>query len=143
MWAHYAADHSGYCVGIEQFGWPETCAPLRMKYFDKRPVVDLACDYLSDRKASGQLVDDLMFSKARCWEHEREYRIVRPETSASHQPIPVGAIREILLGTKIEEKHRNRIMKAARNSVDRIHVYQLHLHPTDYTFTKELVHAPS
>lgn len=68
MWSYYAKDHKGFCI--------EYCLKDLMEKFHVLPVVYSEemvpiTEYTKDNRIIGMLV------KAKCWEHEREWRMIK------------------------------------------------------------------
>lgn len=75
MWAHYAATHTGFQIAFDPAsiftlpdnkGNPGAVYPLRVKYFDKLPVID------GGLKRLGHIV----LCKLKDWSYEREWRFI-------------------------------------------------------------------
>lgn len=121
MWAHYAASHEGFVVGFDESHPYFNCAKSagddlrrlsKVKYAEKRPSLPM-----------NQLtVDDVLLTKSRQWESEKEWRILRPlleadkVIEASPYPIhlfsfPPEIIRAIILGCRISAELKTKIIQ--------------------------------
>jgi len=76
MWAHYAADHDGVCIGFDtssSFFKPQHDNLIfKVEYRDERPEVPVSKFFESG------LIDALYETKDDRWRYEEEFRIVRP-----------------------------------------------------------------
>lgn len=69
MWAHYAMEYRGVCIGFDTNSWPFRLA-WKVEYSDDYPVIKRATDSedASFKKA--------LLTKTTCWEYEQEWRIL-------------------------------------------------------------------
>lgn len=67
MWSHYAAKHTGICLEFH-LGNPLFMKVLPVEYQDDFPDIDPSEMY--DR------VDEAVLTKAKCWEYEKEFRLI-------------------------------------------------------------------
>jgi hypothetical protein len=140
MWAQYAANQQGYCLGFKlEGGWPVDAFPIPVIYVDERPIVDLALDTMTDKKAARRFVDDALLTKSRHWEGEGEVRVFRHGRPAGLFEFPPDALRELYLGLHIKAEHREQLLAAARKRRTPIDVYQLSAHPEKYEFLCEKI----
>lgn len=93
MWAHYANSHKGYCLELDATVPPLSFAN-RVHYIPERPTFRLF-----DPNKADKLVHMLLI-KADFWEHEHEWRMVRP---VEHGPliIPTESLKSIIFGAGI------------------------------------------
>ena len=140
MWAQYAADHRGYCLGFKlEDGWPVDSFPIPVTYVDERPVIDLAVDTMTDKDAARKFVEDALLTKSRHWEGEDEVRVFRHGRPAGLFDFPPAALCELYLGLHIDPRHRRHLLTAARRRRGQIDVYQLSAHPERYEFVREKI----
>lgn len=140
MWAQYADNHRGYCLGFELDGdWPEDAVPMHVKYTHERPQIDLSVDTMADKDAAWRYVEDSIFTKSHHWEGEREVRAFRAEVPPGLLSIPTNALKVIYLGIDIDPTHRERLLAAAQRRDGTISVYQLRPNKTKYDFDLELL----
>jgi tetratricopeptide (TPR) repeat protein len=120
MWAHYADDHQGFVIELDSehefFDRRESDEdPLRhlrkIEYSSTRPVVPLA---------KYNAVDGLLV-KSLDWEYEQEWRMVMPLKESNQKieqegfpvhlyDLPASSITGIILGCRIQEDDRERIL---------------------------------
>lgn len=104
MWAHYADNHAGYCLGykVKDFSSAIIDVTLPVIYTDKYVIIkDL------------DLVDGVtsMYAltlKKKCWEYECEWRIFYPLNSPFHpESMPLPSV--IYLGNRITDENKKTI----------------------------------
>jgi len=74
MWAHYANGFKGICVGFDFKKYKENTTLCSMVYSQKRP--ELTIEKLLDNTLREEYIWELMLTKSRCWEYEKEYRML-------------------------------------------------------------------
>lgn len=83
MWAHYAQDHNGLCLGFDKTIKSHFLEGIRgfVKYTDKQTE----CNWT---KIGSKEFDtkSLFFEKAKEWEYEQEYRVVKPHRMIEEAP---------------------------------------------------------
>ncbi len=120
MWSHYAANHSGFCIGFKlsekftEFNATEEiigCVPVR--YTKNNPFVDYFRK-IAKTKSRPELVwqtlhTDGMTSKAQAWSYEQEVRVLRKK------PGPVSffsnELVEVIFGLSMPKESRETIQK--------------------------------
>lgn len=79
MWAHYADNHSGICVGYNFFKDKiirDFCFPVY--YVDVANNTKVCMNLLKNLKEKNRLVSQLFLKKGKDWSYEKEWRIVIP-----------------------------------------------------------------
>ena len=107
MWAHYASNHTGVCLGIEV----SEKRPLKMEYQPSR--VALQFDFRNfENVADAALMEKLVITKFQEWEYEHEWRILCPLEYDLKYPkpeyfykqfTPEFELREVILGARCEQ----------------------------------------
>jgi hypothetical protein len=69
MWSHYGSSHAGVCLGFRNDGEAFAVAQP-VHYCDTRPAVNPV------KQAPEQMLDLALYTKAKHWEYEAEWRIV-------------------------------------------------------------------
>jgi Protein of unknown function (DUF2971) len=93
MWAHYANSHRGYCLELDATTEPLSLA-YRVHYGEERPTYRLF-----DPNRAANVVPTLLH-KATFWQHEREWRMVRPMELGPVTLFDHG-LKSIIFGAKI------------------------------------------
>ncbi len=92
-WAHYAAGHQGIVFGFKPRKTRPynvfTCA-LPIEYVNEKPVIRVGED---DEKVYARV---LLYSKSKCWEYEREWRVF-----SGYTPWPPESIGIAILGGEV------------------------------------------
>jgi hypothetical protein len=107
MWDRYAAGYSGFVIEFDDkhpWFWAQRADTDDFRHLRKVAYVDtLPSVYLTELSAH-----DVFYSKAKEWEHEREWRVIRPLEEASTRldpdvylfDVPPECIRGVIEGTK-------------------------------------------
>jgi len=92
MWSYYANSHRGMCLKFDLLADPVAFfIPLKVDYVQEYPYWN---HIKGDNNAS---VTKLASTKAKQWEHEQEYRILKFRKSGSHS-FDGSALQEIIFG---------------------------------------------
>lgn len=134
MWSHYAEQHKGMVVSFDPFVkyWPNEQF-REIVYSDERMGLP------DDNTVENEYVWQMLTSKAKCWEYEQEYRMVKfgiseEEYYLSFQPESVKAIR---LGVCVKEKQRADIIKLRNQFYPNAVVYQAKLNRHNFSLDFE------
>ncbi len=137
MWAHYAACHTGVCLGYDLVSLrnfivlksPESCL-IPVKYKDSIvPIKDFH---------GMEMLHTWFGSKHAMWHYEEEIRMIsRPlkfNTDKKHYYIiPTDIIKEIYLGTSLNAEKREEIIKLVKDRFQHVKLFQVK--PNYDTFT--------
>lgn len=134
MWAHYANNHEGFCVGIDTskiYKLQRTLATqhellelLKIKYSKKMPEINFYNSMLSEQKIWAGDMLNLLSSKSTHWEYENEYRLIYYDNVNISLNIGHDAMHEIILGCKISDYNKDKILTIVSDLNDNIPVYQ-------------------
>ncbi len=101
MWSHYAAEHSGVCLEFD----------------GKCPIFEQATPvtYSSERVRINVIDNDyssraVLLTKSLDWHYEQEWRLIEVGTSLGVRIWPPAALTAIILGARISETDRARVM---------------------------------
>lgn len=152
MWSHYAAEHSGVCIGFDttkhifQTAW-------QVKYQDELPVIYRPSDN------NDQMLSKSLLTKSIHWEYEREWRIVKRTMTPEQQRttilkygqnspaqlevmvdqrgpgfygFPKHAITEVILGVKMLPPKRRQVLQWIEEAQLKIPVYQAVRHQSEF-----------
>lgn len=154
MWAHYASNHSGLCVGFDSdvglFG-----SARGVKYSNERPLVR-AIDLSRNEDA---LIDGVLFTKSLHWKYEAEWRclkrpvregeieyyqsllaaqphreneiadILATEGGSGNYEFDVRAIRRVYFGARMQATHREKLRQLLGSLTPLAKPYQMELDP--------------
>lgn len=132
MWAHYAKNHEGFCVGIDsgilyeiQQNLAKQHKPvvlLKIKYSKKMPDINFFQSMLSNDFKNHIL--QLLTSKSTHWEYEDEYRLMLYDHVNTSLDIGHDAINKIILGCEISDINKDKILRIVRELDCNIPVFQ-------------------
>lgn len=121
MWSHYAEQHKGIVVSFDPFVgyWPNEQF-REVIYSNERLGLPQ-----NDTDANGY-VWQMLTSKAKCWEYEQEYRIIRFGITEKEYSIPIcpESVKAIRLGIGVKEERRAEIINLRDNLYPNAVVYQ-------------------
>lgn len=134
MWAHYANNHQGYCVEypvldiFNQFHY----GMLPVMYQQEMPRLSdiLQIQSLSREAGSVYLVSQSISTKAKCWESEREWRVIRAKEAEGPSDFPKPTA--VYLGCRAEKAFIEEMKEICKEK--NIPVYQIQKSKTEYTF---------
>ena len=125
MWAHYAADGSGYAIEFDKSN----------RFFRRLPSDARDCGEITPVKYTDQPVEieiepdqskipyDLLFTKKKYWSNEREHRIIRELSKADQidfesnihlYRVPHEAVSAIIIGYVATDDLKNKIQQATQ-----------------------------
>ena len=125
MWAHYAADGSGYAIEFDKSNrffrrLPSDvrgCGKIKpVKYTDKPIKIEIEPDQL-------KIPYELLFTKKKDWSNEREHRIIRELSQADQidfernihlYRVPHEAVSAIIIGYAATDDLKNKIQQATQ-----------------------------
>lgn len=129
MWSHYANNHEGICIEFDfkQLGVTDPRTRILFPVFYNEDVFDTT-KYLKAFSDNEKTFNNLMdicsaINKSDHWSYEKEWRIV---SNIDKEPGPLPYCPKpnaIYLGTSIEEKNKEIVMKIAENR--KIDVYKM------------------
>ena len=119
MWAHYANEHQGFCVGFDSYKLFNLFNSGRKKlnYEDKYPVISST----DDRTLK---IIKMFYTKAKYWKYEEEYRLLKADYSNISEEIDKEIITEIILGYKMSTSDRRDILKLISLELPHVKVYE-------------------
>lgn len=81
MWAHYAQDHHGLCLGLDSAIDSNFLTGIKgvVRYVDKQPKLTWPKMGTSDHN-----LKNVLLSKAKEWEYEQEYRVIKHYHQIEH-----------------------------------------------------------
>lgn len=126
MWSYYASSHKGICFGFN-FDEPWRLGnipfqPEKVLYQTEYPVIPLVA--VNDTHSDSDVRTKALLTKAEEWSGEREWRCIRHDTPSGHQAFPPQSLRRLVLGARIESKHRDDILELVRQRSFPIEVFQ-------------------
>lgn len=130
MWAHYAAEHTGYVIGFD------TTQKYWNNFGDERGNSHVGVlrkvDYSEHRPAPAHLAAvslvEMYFTKSHEWEYEQEWRVFRNVQEADHfielegdLPIclfnvPKDSVRQVIIGCRAPEEFQDSIIEIMKTT---------------------------
>jgi hypothetical protein len=104
MWSHYADNHKGFCARFDRN------ADNRLGDIEYTRPVSYSCEYPSPDFYSSdgleRIYDELFFTKAKCWEYEREWRMLNEKGNIDLPLAQFTTISGIIYGLNMPIPHR-------------------------------------
>jgi hypothetical protein len=142
MWAHYAASHTGIVLEFESdhgFFHQRTVLPVfgcarRVFYSLERPAINVYdLNAASVDEQVERIATQLLLTKGREWEYEREWRMILPLTDMDHHPhetngrihlfdIPGEAVTAVILGARASSETREVVEDLVQSRSDLRHI---------------------
>lgn len=152
MWAHYAAEHSGVCIGFDttkyffQTAW-------EVQYQDELPII------LRPSDNPDTMLSKSLLTKSIHWNYEHEWRIVRRTMTPEQQrtiidkyghhsfeqlevmvnqkgpgfySFPKQAITEVVLGVKMPTSKRRKVLQWIQEAELELPIYEARRHPSEF-----------
>lgn len=132
MWSHYGDQHQGLAIGFEQIktndlGNEDKCK--QVIYSNSFPIADFTqiehelsytlngnnqMEKIINFNINNPILESTFFHKARCWEYEKEWRLLEPFTGK--RPLP-GKIVQIIFGCKCDKSKITDIKKVIKEAI--------------------------
>jgi Protein of unknown function (DUF2971) len=126
MWTHYAGNYSGMCIEYYSYrllrALPSDVGLIRMGYDDVPPRISTK-DMREGEDAARKIFSQKKFN----WAYEREWRVLGPVGKV--EMCEKDVVRSIYLGSRINNRHKQLIVRACRRSGVRIY----HMNVLGYT----------
>lgn len=142
MWAHYAKDHSGFCVGFDTWALHGDAGGTigEVTYVPtKEPI--------KPRPDLTHLIQRLN-TKSKRWTYEEEVRISRtfaqPDSKDRLVTLQSSTIRQVCLGYKISPEHEEEILASieGREDLHHVEVVKMQLDPKQFDLSSKVIRAP-
>lgn len=131
MWAHYAAAHSGICIGFN--GLSTTFAPAQKVLYSKHRVP--INPYLDDNDVS---LEKSLLTKSDHWEYEQEYRLIRVD-GPGKVILLRNDVTEVILGVNVSGATAATIRHWIQERSPLIALYQARVDDVDFAIRIEPV----
>lgn len=134
MWAHYAADHKGFCLGFnprlirEKSGINDNVVMQAVTYTNNNPFLPALWQFVKGSYASSSgegpsaesLLDFVFMStlatKSLAWSYEKELRFLRMKGGAGSVSFKPEALTELVFGCRMPERHRSTLINLVRTT---------------------------
>lgn len=130
MWSHYADNHKGLVLEFDPAQDPDVLTgPVKVSYSDDYPVIN----WLNDTKSQLQKT---MLQKAKVWEYEKEWRLIHPDGSRTHQCFKHAGLTAVVMGCRVTEATKAKLHELLdereRCGYPAVRLYQAEMHGTRY-----------
>ena len=119
MWAHYAENHTGFCIEYDYANAPKGILPMPVLYSHRRPKIpwDIVYDPNPENlKKANKVFMKALLTKDEVWSYEQEWRILIP--TAMGRLVKMPPISCIYLGARCSDDNKKLIkIVAERRSV--------------------------
>jgi hypothetical protein len=144
LWSHYANSHKGFCIGFNVNKLKKFCQKRyaeagevisleEVEYPDKYPFIDYRAS--KDERLKSQLL-----TKSSEWQYEREYRLIWFLGANKKLKIDDGIIRRVILGCKMIQDDKDKVISILKARKSRIHLYQARNKEDSFDLDFELIH---
>ncbi len=133
LWSHYAASHTGFCVGfnkeklndyrisaLNKFDFLYDC--FKVEYSKEYPTLD--AKKLDDDQ---NYVLKPLIIKSDKWVYEKEFRLILINGTNKAMTLGKDIFENIVLGAKISQTHRTEIIEIAQNNFPKINIFQANI----------------
>lgn len=134
MWSHYAKSHSGFCVGFNsQKLFHQSRGQLGPVFYEfEFPKFGLFDDHLRH-------FIKYVYYKSKIWEYEGEYRLLKEKKSGQIINITNDTIEEIILGTKMKQENKHKILDIAAKKFPDAKVFDSKTHKERFEIVIERI----
>lgn len=132
LWAHYAKDHTGFCIGFEEstlLQWDQLTGASDVEYRDDVYPFRFFHDSLPE------FAKRTIFTKSSRWAYEQEYRLVFEGSGV--KVMPPGAIVEVTIGCRASHELRQELQNMQVSSG--LALYQASEMLNRYRLTREVI----
>lgn len=147
MWAHYTDSHRGFVVGFNMRSdffrfekYSGQWCPRKVNYLENRHIIKNLSDITREE------LEAMIYTKAKCWDYEKEYRMLCELNCCSQvssnnkiirgfHTVPPSAISCVIFGASMDEKiiEKNCNELAMQNGCSHIKKRKAALNPKSYS----------
>ncbi len=118
LWSHYAWNHTGVCLRFDANS-PDLVEAQRVIYRDNRPEVNFIV-----RQPTEQMMENTVLVKAKDWEYEEEWRVVRFGTAAGVRVFSPSTLTGIIFGHKTSQQNKELVKGWLKERVSPVRLMQ-------------------
>jgi hypothetical protein len=134
MWSHYSKSHSGFCVGFNS-------AKLYHQSRGQLGPVIYSVEFpkfgLFDHHMEHFI--KYVYHKSTIWEYEQEYRLLKEKKYGQVVNVTNDTIEEIILGTKMKQENKNKILDIAAKKFPDARVFDSKPHKEKFEIAIERI----
>jgi hypothetical protein len=154
MWSHYADEHRGICIGYQTTNFSHSkTIECDIKYLNEKmhpyPYLPLSKVKYSEKKPKEfnvikENADELVafiYTKAKSWEYENEYRIILNRDAIRKNPIYINQkeIKEIIFGLRVDTKIQDNMMNEILRKRNDIKFYRMNIIGGEFVLNREQI----
>lgn len=128
MFSHYADQHRGVSVGFDAQRLAETGKLVKVEYRENYPELD----FLKLRMDPAALMRALCLTKAKQWEYEREYRMIRNDQPAGYEAFHPQFIRSVTFGCECPKSGSDDVRLWCHHAKKDIQFFQVYRSETGF-----------
>lgn len=127
MWSHYTNSHQGICIGFDTAKLFEAASGVMgaVSYDETFPIKHLQEDV-------ADFVKRLLFTKAKYWEYEDEYRLTKIGLAKKNVTLPSDTIVELIFGCKTQDSDKTDIISKIQKINPNCNIYETVLSKTNF-----------
>jgi hypothetical protein len=127
LWSHYAASHTGLCLGFSvatdmAFFAPAQCVTYSADY----PEIDML------RDDPMKHVEAFLLTKAAGWKYENEWRIIDHSTGPGEKAFLAKALLKVILGARMSSDDKRFVAECLNGRKDAVSVLEASVKPGSY-----------
>ncbi len=127
MWAHYASNHSGICLGYQpSLKAIDLACAFEVHYHESRPIINLVHSVVE------QGLFDTLLIKSNQWSYESEWRMLERRINNRQRPYPPDALAYVIFGYKTGIDDQARILAAIDSSGSRPKVFKAEIDEQEF-----------
>lgn len=132
LWAHYAAQHTGFCVGFSL----ESLETLKERSVNSDKLLDLLSvkystqmpnhNFFQCEMTDGETTSimDFIATKSNHWSYEQEQRLILWDGVNTNLTVGFNAIQEVILGCKISPANKEALIRLSREHLPNAELLQ-------------------
>jgi hypothetical protein len=121
MFAHYAKDHTGYCLKYKRSAENVLSMTRAVNYEEHYPKFSLLD---SEFRKKGTLGDKVLLTKAKCWEYEDEWRVSFANLPRRIIKSPHSILEGIIFGCNMRPEQREEIFKLNKRRAKPVAIFE-------------------
>jgi len=140
MWAHYASNSAGICIGFGTRGYnPAFATSLKVRYQPERPKLHLSLKQ-TDEIAHGNELLSAFLTKAPTWSYEKEWRFLGGADSPMHVTgekiqLNTANIKFVLFGGKTTPENKNYVAELMiKKNMKHVKLLDMSMSPGKFRF---------
>jgi len=127
LWSHYAEKHQGFALGFNTEKLVQFISGKfkKVNYEDDIPIISML-------DGDQGLMDKLIYTKAKIWNYEDEYRITCILRANEKMYYPSEILETIHLGYHMPDNVRFEIIEIVKNNFEHVHIFDIKLNQEEF-----------